>query len=95
MEEEDQWVGLGRWRRSWVVELPQVEVGVVVPVGFEVQTRRERTAKNVGQKLGDISGGINAKGRDEQTTDWCPIHPARFRPLFLPRVPPNALTGEG
>ena len=61
MEGEDQWAGLDRWGRSWVAELLQVEVGVVVPVGFEVQTRRERTAKNVGRRLGDVSEGINAK----------------------------------
>ena len=61
VEGEDQGVGLDRWGRSWVAELPQVEAGVVVPVGFEVQTRRERTAKNVGQRLGNVSEGINAK----------------------------------
>ena len=46
-----------------MAELPQVEVevGVVVPAGFEVQTRRERTAKNVGQTSDDVFQGRNAK----------------------------------
>ena len=63
MEGEDRLVGLDHWRRSWVAELRQVEVGVVVLVGFEVQIRRERIAKSVGQRLDGISKGINAKAR--------------------------------
>ena len=46
-----------------MAELPQVEVGVVVLVGFEVQIRRERIAKSVGQRLDGISEGINAKAK--------------------------------
>ena len=53
-------MGLDRWQRSLVVGLLGVEVAVVGPVGFEIQTRRERTAKSVKGTSDDATLEINA-----------------------------------
>ena len=47
MERKGQQLGLDRWEKSLVVGPLEVEVAVVGPVGFEIQTRRERIARNV------------------------------------------------
>ena len=44
-DQKDQQVGLDPWGIILAVGPPGVEAGEVGPVGFEVQTRRERTAK--------------------------------------------------
>jgi hypothetical protein len=54
-EKEGPAGGLDRWQKVWWSGPLGVEVGVVGPVEFEIQTRRERTAKNVEEISDDAS----------------------------------------
>lgn len=43
-----------------------VAVGVVGPVGLEIRTRREWTARNITQTSGNAPRGVNANGQTDR-----------------------------